>query len=74
MPKPSNSVTALSRALRLPDVTRLLGVSRATVWRKVKSDSSFPKPFHLSDRITCWDEAEIRGWISHQMARRSQGS
>lgn len=71
MPHNSRSATAMSRALRLPDVTRLLSVSRATVWRKVKSDPSFPKPFHLSDRVTCWDEAEIRNWISRQMARRT---
>ena len=59
------------RAIRLPRVCDLTGISRATAWRKVKSDPTFPKPFHLSTAITCWDEGEIVNWIESKKATRS---
>lgn len=55
---------AFSRAIRLAEMCALTGVSRATIWRLSKSDPSFPKPFKLSAAITCWDEAELMGWIA----------
>ena len=54
---------APSRAVRLPRVCELTGASRSTVWRWVNCDQTFPKPFHLSSAITCWDECEILDWI-----------
>jgi predicted DNA-binding transcriptional regulator AlpA len=59
------------RAVRLPGVCDLTGVSRTTIWRWVKDDPSFPKPFRLSAAVTCWDEDEILEWItSKKDARR----
>jgi predicted DNA-binding transcriptional regulator AlpA len=59
-----------SRAIRIPKVCDLTGASRATVWRWVTRDHSFPKPFHLSSAITCWDEGEILDWIEAKKAAR----
>jgi prophage regulatory protein len=61
---------AISRAIRLPSVSDLTGMSRATIWRKVKKDASFPRPFHLSASITVWDEGEILDWIASKKAAR----
>jgi len=58
------------RALRLIDVTKAVGVSRATVWRWVQSDPTFPKPFKLNGSVTVWDEAEVHGWLQAKMAER----
>jgi predicted DNA-binding transcriptional regulator AlpA len=65
---------APSRAIRLPLVSNLTGMSRATIWRKVKEDASFPRPFHLSAAITVWDEEEILGWIASKKAETLRGS
>ena len=51
------------RAVRLPGVCDLTGASRTTIWRWVKDDPSFPKPFRLSAAVTCWDEGEILEWV-----------
>jgi predicted DNA-binding transcriptional regulator AlpA len=51
------------RAVRLPGVCDLTGASRTTIWRWVKDDPSFPKPFRLSAAVTCWDEDEILKWV-----------
>lgn len=71
MNTPETSETAPSRALRLRRVCDLTGASRSTVWRWVSSDSSFPKPFHLSPAVTVWDEAEILAWLNAKKAARS---
>ncbi len=59
-----------SRAVRLPRVCDLTGASRSTVWRWVNRDQTFPKPFHLSSAITCWDEGEILDWIGTKKTER----
>jgi predicted DNA-binding transcriptional regulator AlpA len=51
------------RAIRIPEVCRLTGVSRATIWRLIDRDPTFPRPFYLSSAITVWDEAEVFSWI-----------
>jgi predicted DNA-binding transcriptional regulator AlpA len=65
---------APSRAIRLPSVSNLTGMSRATIWRKVREDSGFPKPFHLSASITVWDEEEILDWLASKKAEMLCGS
>lgn len=66
----SNSDIMQSRVIRLCDVAKLIGVSRPTVWRWVKSDPSFPQPFRLSGSVTAWDEIEILMWLQ---AKKAQG-
>jgi predicted DNA-binding transcriptional regulator AlpA len=63
---------AASRAIRLPRVCDLISSSRATVWRLVKKDPTFPKPFRLSEAITCWDEDELSAWLDAKKAQRVQ--
>jgi prophage regulatory protein len=60
---------APSRAIRLPRVSDLTGASRATVWRWVKTEPTFPKPFALSAGVTCWDEGEILDWVESKKNR-----
>jgi predicted DNA-binding transcriptional regulator AlpA len=71
--KDANTVLHVRPAspIRLPQVRKLTGdISRATIWRWVKNDPSFPKPFRLSSAITCWDEGEIRDWVESKKAQR----
>lgn len=59
-----------TRAVRLPELCALVGSSRATIRRRVKDDPTFPKPFHLSPRITAWDEGEILDYLEAKKAER----
>ena len=61
--KLANPVTR-SRAIRLPEVVRITGMSRASVWRRVNDDTSFPKPFKISSQITVWNEAAVFDWLA----------
>ena len=45
--------------VRLPVLLGLLGCSRATIWRWVKS-KKVPAPKKLGERIAAWNVGEIR--------------
>lgn len=38
------------------------GVHRATPWRWVNTDETFPKPVKLSPQCTRWKLSEIEAW------------
>ena len=48
--------------LRLPDVKRLTGWKRTSIFNKVK-DGSFPKPLHLGVRARAWRWGDIRAYL-----------
>lgn len=68
--KPALCKPATGRAIRLNEVLHLTGASRPTIWRWARSDPTFPRPFHLSSAITCWDEREVLGWIESKKSAR----
>ena len=47
-----------NRLLRLPEVLRLIPISRASWWRGVKS-GRYPAPIKISERITCWRLSDV---------------
>lgn len=49
--------------LREPDLCAEIAVSRATMWRWVKS-GRLPKPIKLSPGVTVWRRAEVEAWIA----------
>ena len=53
------------RILRQADVTRLTGLSRTTIWRRVQ-DGSFPPPIRLgppSTRAKGWRQTDLQDWF-----------
>lgn len=51
------------KIIRLPAVAEKTGWSKATVWRKVKTDTTFPQPIKVSENCTGWVESEIDDWL-----------
>jgi predicted DNA-binding transcriptional regulator AlpA len=47
--------------LRLKEVCRLFGVSRATVYKRV-AEKTFPAPLRISERSVRWRMAELADW------------
>lgn len=48
--------------LAAPDATRFLGISNATLWRKVKA-GDLPRPIKIG-RCTRWRRADLEAWIT----------
>ena len=55
----------MERMMRLPEVAEVTGLSKTTVWRRVR-DGDFPTPVRLGSLATRsigWREGEIEKWL-----------
>lgn len=53
--------------LRLPEVRRRTGLSRATIYARIAADE-FPAPVSLGARAVAWIDADISAWIAARVA------
>jgi prophage regulatory protein len=60
------------RFLRIRDVVRMVGFSKATVYARVRA-GGFPKPITLGPQTTAFLESEILDWMKAQAARNRGG-
>lgn len=51
------------RLIRLPEVMRLIGIQRSTVWAWVKQ-GKLPKPRKLSPKLSVWQYSEIVAYMN----------
>lgn len=51
-----------SRILRMPALTRHVGLSKATIYRLLRH-RRFPKPIRLGERAVGWRLEDIDEWI-----------
>lgn len=54
--------------VRLPVLCAITGIGPATVWRKARLDSTFPKPVKLSAKVTAWNVRDVRAWLASRRA------
>ena len=54
------------RFLRLSEVKKRVGYSRASIYRKVAS-GEFPRPYNLGGRAVAWLESDVNGWIAERV-------
>lgn len=54
-----------SSLLRLPEVKRLSGLSRSTIYR-LEAQGDFPARVRISERATAWRADEVLAWLSER--------
>ena len=54
------------RILRLPAVKDLVGLSRSSIYQRVR-DGLFPAPIGLGGRCIGWIEHEVLDWLSDRV-------
>lgn len=59
-----------TRLLRLPEVQRITGMGRSTIWKRA-GDGTFPQPVKLGPRTTAWVAAEVEQWATAAIAQRA---
>ena len=62
----------MDRILRIPEVVKITGLSRTTIWRRVKS-GDFPAPVRLGSlatRSVGWRESQIKQWLDSSVPRQ----
>ena len=55
-----------NRVLRLPEVLTVCGLSRSSIYLKIKQ-GGFPPPIKLGERSVGWIEEEIQDWIDQRI-------
>ena len=63
VPQQPATTPALNALLRLSDVSRLFGVSRSTIYKRMAA-GDFPKPLRISERSVRWRMADLQEWAS----------
>ena len=54
-----------NRLVKKPEIQKLLGISRSTLSRKVKS-GQFPPPAMIQNGRSCWRFIDIHKWLSNR--------
>jgi prophage regulatory protein len=57
----NGSSPGLDRFIRLPELIRITGLSRPTIYRLI-AKNEFPAPFALSPNSKGWKASQIRAW------------
>lgn len=57
--------------LRLPDVQKLTGLSRSSVYR-LEASGDFPQRVRLSERATAWKLDELTAWLESRPRVKSR--
>ena len=55
------------KLLRLPDVIKQTGLSRSSIYAKVKT-GEFPAPIKISERVSAWNSQAINDFIEAKIA------
>ena len=59
----SHTTSSVPRLLRLPDVLKRVGLSRAQVYKLMAQDR-FPKQVKIDQKVSAWDSLAIDDWIA----------
>ncbi|CDH23555.1 helix-turn-helix transcriptional regulator [Xenorhabdus bovienii] len=59
--------TSKESFIRLPEVQRRTGYSKAWIYRLIKEDK-FPKQVKIGSRSVAFVESEIDGWVDQRIA------
>lgn len=63
--------------IRMPEVETLTGCKRATIYKRLKDDPTFPKPVPLSNSTSRGAPvgfvlAEVQEWVRQRIAKRDE--
>jgi prophage regulatory protein len=60
------------RLLRMPEVEKLCGLKRSSIYRRV-AEGSFDRPVSLGGRAVGFPATQIQQWIADRIAGASKG-
>ncbi|MDC7818294.1 helix-turn-helix transcriptional regulator [Pseudomonas sp. BLCC-B112] len=65
--------------IRMPEVEKITGLARSTIYKRLKADPTFPRPVPLSNANTRGSPvgfvlAEVQEWVGQRMTMRGASS
>lgn len=67
MKQTSSAVNVVGNVVRLPEVRRITGLGRSTIYR-LQADRKFPPRIKLGVRAVGWLEREVQEWLATRVA------
>ena len=61
----------MNRFMRLPEVESKTGLSRSTIYLRIK-EGQFPAPVNLGSRAVGWMFSEVEEWLEQRIIARRQ--
>jgi prophage regulatory protein len=71
MSDPNPITTVLNQVLRLPDVERLTGRKRSSVYEDIAA-GRLPKQIKLGPRAVGWLRSDIETWLAERISERDK--
>ena len=72
--KPTTGAPTTSRLIRMPEVERLTGLRKSSIYTYIGSPAhAFPRPVQLGRRAVAWRESEVIAWIESRTHAKPQG-
>lgn len=62
----SNTISQDDRFLRMPEVRKITGLSRAHIYY-LAQQGSFPKPYKLGEKASGWLKSQIIAWMQSKI-------
>ena len=59
------------RLIAMPEVVERAGISRGTIYT-LMGQNRFPRPLHLSKRVTRWLASDIESWLQERIEERNR--
>lgn len=66
----NNAIPGTCRLLRINDVLKICGLSRATLYREIALHD-FPAPLRISARSVAWLQDEVMQWVESRIKLRA---
>ena len=61
------------RLIRFPEVRKICGLSRSSVWRLQRA-GQFPRAYKISSRACAWSLSDLSIWMEEQKSRTKCGN
>ena len=65
------SKTQATRVLRLPEVIKMVGLGRASIYDYIKAEK-FPAPIQLGSHSVGWLLSEVESWLDERIQARNE--
>lgn len=62
------------KMLRINQLCKTICVSRATFYRILRNDKTFPKPHQISLNIRAFSESEINQWLESKQSNTGEST
>lgn len=74
--RPTGTLDPSTTLIRVTDVCRMTSLSRSSVYKRLKEDSTFPRPVSLTDSAArgapvAWVLGEVQTWVRSRVERHT---